>query len=113
VCLLVLAATIPLSSCGGTERLLRIEARVDALSLGAQTGSLDLVASTKRLVHQADEPSARLEIDSHAEKVCRGLGQELRKTGRILGVVSGDDVWAPGALQQDDRLDHVSVDPAP
>ena len=65
-----------------------------------------------RRVHQAREPSARLEIDLHAEEVRRRLGKDLREAGRVLGVVSHDHVLAPRALEQDDRLDHVGVDPA-
>ena len=41
----------------------------------------------------------------------RGLSEDLGETGRIRGVVSGDHVLTPRALEEHDRLDRVGVDP--
>ena len=51
------------------ERLLGIEACIDLPTLGAKSISFCLVAATNRLVQEVSEPTARLEIDRHAEKV--------------------------------------------
>ena len=72
---------------GASERLLRIEACIDASTHGAKSISLCLVATTDRLLQQVG--AARLfEIDGHPEKVCRGLSEDLGETGRVLGVVA-------------------------
>ena len=80
-------------------------------ALGAQAISFSSVATTRRLSQQPRELPALLEVHSHAEKVRRGSRDDLRESGRVHRIVSGDYVLSPRAFEQDDCLDHVSVDP--
>jgi hypothetical protein len=89
---------------GRVERLGRVEALVDHAA--ARLARADAPAARDA----ARQPLAGAHVDAHAEQVATGLGEDLGQPDGALEVGGGLGVGAPGALEQDDRLERVSVD---
>ena len=95
---------------GRGERLDRVEALVDRAAALAQPGHERAVALGGGAPQRApDAPRAR-GVDLHLQQVAAGLGEDLGQPDGALELRVGGRVGAPGALEQDDRLERVGLD---
>jgi hypothetical protein len=97
-------------SNGAGERLHWVEPSIDSPPLRPKPHERSTVAPTPRGVYLSRQSPAGYQVDPHSEEVPGSLGDDLRQTGRVGWIVSGDHLGPTGALQEYDCLDRVGID---
>jgi len=93
------------------QRLGRIEALVHLPPPRQQALHQSAVAAAKRTPQRAPDAPRGCRVDLHAEQAASGLREDLGQADSSLEARVGGRVRAPGALEQDDRLERVGLDP--
>ena len=98
---------------GGGERLVGVEALVDAAALRPPARRARRAPAALGPGDAAGGAAACGHVDVHVQQALAGLGHDLREPGGALGPHRGQGVVAPAALEEDEPLQRGGLDAGP